>query len=119
MQKACQRYSLREIINSKGIDYELDLKAFPQGKELTVTIKKNGKLKIDSWAKDVPDFIQLTRYLGLKGDKLNRENSIASDKTEVLQEYLDLEMKEMREKTESAQNHGNLVLMVQTTSRNC
>ena len=77
-----------------------------------MTIKKNGKLKIDSWAKDVPDFIQLTRYLGLKGDKLNRENSIASlkQKQEVLQEYLDLEMKEMREKTESAQNHGNLVI---------
>ena len=105
-------FSLREIINSKGIDYELDLKAFPQGKQLTVTIKKNGKLKIDSWAKDVPDFIQLTRYLGLKGDKLNRENSIASlkQKQEVLQEYLEFEIKEMREKTESAQNHGNLVI---------
>ena len=40
-------FSLREIINSKGIDYDLDVKAFPQGKELTVTIKKNGKLKIE------------------------------------------------------------------------
>jgi hypothetical protein len=104
--------SLQDIIKSKGIDYDFDVKAFPQGKELTVTIKKNGKLKIQSWAQDVPDIIRLTGYLGLKGDKLDREESIDSLKLqlEVLREYLELEKTELLEKTESAQNHGNLII---------